>query len=120
MAGSGLKAAARVAIADLMLGLCAAGLALIGAGFLLLTGFWALSRELGPIQAAGLTGLGLFMLAAVVLLIRRARRMQPAPIAAAIRQPVLTEPPGAAVSDPAVMAVFVLGFVLSRHFLQRR
>lgn len=107
-----------------MLGLCAVGLALIGAGFLLLCGFWALSRELGPIPAAGLTALGLFMLAAVILLIRRARRMRPVPIAApnaaSVRQPVQADPPAPAVSDPAVMAVFVLGFVLSRHFLQRR
>lgn len=120
MAGSGLKAAARVAFADLMLGFCAAGLALIGAGFLLLTGFWALSREIGPVQAAGLTAAGLFLLAAIVLLIRRSRRMRPRPIAQSIRQPVLAESPAPAVADPAIMAVFVLSFVLSRHFLQRR
>ena len=116
MAGSGLKAAAKSVFADLILALCAAGLALTGAGFLLLTGFWALSRELGAIEAAGLTAAGLFVLAAVMALILRARH-QPG---RAKPVPALPEVPPQAVGDPAVMAVFVLSFVVARHFLQRR
>lgn len=116
LAGSGLRAAARSVFADLILGLCAAGLALTGAGFLLLAGYWALSRELGAIQAAGITAAGLFALAAVIALILRARH-QPGPVAPL---QALPEQPPQAVGDPAVMAVFVAGFVLARHFLQRR
>ena len=110
---SGLKAAVRSALTDLILGLCAAGLALIGAGFLLLTGYGALARELGPVWAAGLIAAGLFIMAAVILLILQARHPRPT----AKVQP--TAPPPI-VADPAVMAVFVLGFVLSRHFLEPR
>ena len=115
LAQSGLKAAVRSVLTDLILGLCAASLALIGAGFLLLTGYAALTRELGPVWAAGLMGAGVLLLAGLVLLILRSRH----PAARAQVQPIAA-PPQPAVGDPAVMAVFVLGFVLARHLLPAR
>lgn len=115
LAQSGLKAAVRSVLTDLIFGLCAAGLALIGAGFLLLTGYAALARELGPVWAAGLLAACMFLLAALTLLILRSRH----PAAAANVQPT-APPPQPAVGDPAVMAVFVLGFVLARHLLPPR
>ena len=123
LAQSGLKAAARSVLVDVILGLCAAGLILIGSGFLLLTGYGALTRELGPLWAAGLMAAGMFVLAAVILIILRSRHQNPAAVpTATVRTtasvPLTTPPPAAA--DPAVMAVFVLGFVLARHFLPPR
>lgn len=113
LAQSGLQAAARSAFADLILGLFAGLLALTGAGFLLLTGFFALTPELGPTGAAGLIGAGLFSLAALAWLILRSRHLRP--VAKPLPPPV-SEP----VADPAVMAVFVLGFVLARRMLRQR
>lgn len=116
MAASGLEAKARSALTDLILGLCAATLALIGAGFLLLTGYWALARELGSIEAAGIIGAVFFVLAAAVVFILRERHMRVPSLPKSAPVPA----PEPVVGDPAVMAVFVLGFMLSRHFLQRR
>jgi hypothetical protein len=116
LAASGFRAKARAALTDVILGLCAATLALIGAGFLLLTGYWALARELGAIPAAGLIGLGLLFLAAIVLFILRERHIPAKPVP----QPAPLTDPEPAVGDPAVIGVFVLGFVLARHFMQRR
>lgn len=106
----------RSVLADLILGLCAAILALTGAGFLLLTGYWALARALGSVPAAGLIGAGLLVLAALLLLISRERRLhrKALPRSAPVAAPVPTT------GDPAIIAVFVLGFVLSRRFLQPR
>ena len=90
----------------------AAGLALLGGGFLVTAGYLALAAHYGSIIACVLMGAGLVALAALLVAIRFARSNTSAPLAGAAPPP----PP----IEPLAQTAFEIGYGIGRAFFARR
>lgn len=104
---------------DVMVGAAAFGLAMTGAGFVIAAVFWLLAAAVGHPAAAAIMGVVLIGLAAVMVLVRQARRQerQRRLREAAVAQAAAAQ---AAVRDPLPALVFDLAFMAGRQFLARR
>lgn len=120
---SALREQARAAVGQMVLALLAGLAGLAGAVFLLVAAYLSLARVVGRPEAAGMIGVGLVLAALVIVLVLRSRqglrRHTPTPRsalqgAAPLKSDALPVP-----ADPALFAVFVVGFVLARRYLRR-
>ena len=88
----------------------AAGLAVLGGGFLVAAGYLALAVQYGSIIACGMMGAGLVDLAALLVAIRFARSNTSAPLAAAPPPPI----------EPLAQTAFEIGYGIGRALFARR
>ena len=90
----------------------AAGLALLGGGFLVAAGYLALAVHYGSIIACVLMGAGLLAMAALLIAIRFARSKPVAPRTAA--------PPPPPPIEPMAQTAFEIGYGIGRALFGRR
>ena len=107
------KAAGRDMAINLVVALIAAGLAVLGAGFLVAAGYLALAAHFGSLNACVLMGAAFLALAALLVAIRFAGGRTPAPLAAPVRPP---PPP----IEPLAQTAFEIGYGIGRAIFGRR
>ena len=110
------RESARKLLLPLVLGLSAALIMLVGSGFLLASAFITLAAAWGPAMAALSLGLGLTVLAAVLMLIAKTQMSRKAVATARTPPPVAAD----ADRDGASLVAFTAAFVLGRYLTGKR
>jgi hypothetical protein len=109
------KAAGRDAAVSLVVGLLAAGFAVLGLGFLVAAGYVALAAQFGSVIACLILGAAFLALAALIVAVRFAGTgNRPPPQAAAAATP---PPPSV---DPVAQMAFEITYGLARAYFSRR